>query len=58
MAARTRRDSVWGAVPDTIWGFDSTWGLADTNWGGVDSSWGVDSGWNAESRTPRRHPIG
>lgn len=31
MAARGRKDSVWGAIPDTIWGCqamkDSTWGL-------------------------------
>ncbi|MFJ9777198.1 hypothetical protein ACIRVF_39195 [Kitasatospora sp. NPDC101157] len=54
--ARVRRDSVWGAAPDTIWGCraDSTWDLADdTNWGGfaTDSLWYANSGWDADCGT-------
>ncbi len=57
MAARSRKDSVWGAMPgDTIWGYrtDSTWDVTDTNWGGahpVPSGRGVDCGWNADNRS-------
>ncbi|WP_405021335.1 hypothetical protein OHV05_34925 [Kitasatospora sp. NBC_00070] len=53
MAGEQRRDSLWGAVPDSEWdavGGDSSWGLADLAWGGfaADSVWGVsgrDSSW-------------
>ncbi|MFJ9523590.1 hypothetical protein ACIRPK_35840 [Kitasatospora sp. NPDC101801] len=53
MAATRRRDSIWGAAPDSGWDAacrDSMWGVADSTWGGfaADSVWGVsgrDSSW-------------
>ncbi|MFE4976014.1 hypothetical protein ACFRAR_28400 [Kitasatospora sp. NPDC056651] len=49
MAARARRDSVWGiSMPDSNWGgiVGSSLGTStpDTIWGAVDSTWGMDRG--------------